>query len=311
MSNICILFVDDEEDIRISFRDRFEDQFEVILACDGQDALEKLKQENKIDVVVTDIRMPNMDGLEMIRLAREVDPDMGFIVVSGHGDTDDVITALRLGARNFIRKPYSFAELEENISLEAGRYKIIREERTRREREQATEQFLVSVDSMEFRLPTRLEWITPVSFRLVQMLEAVGLCDEHNRFNIALALIEIITNAVEHGNMGLTSEEKRQLKSEGEQLYLDELTRRAEIDEIKEKTVSIKASVNRERAEITVSDQGLGFDYTDLPDPTDPENLFLPSGRGILLARTFLNDVIYSGRGNTVTLVKLQGEPAN
>ncbi|MDH4247973.1 MAG: response regulator, partial [Deltaproteobacteria bacterium] len=118
MTNISVLFVDDEEDIRISFQDRFEDQFSVKLASDGREALQILEQDSSIDVVVTDIRMPNMDGLEMIKRARERTPDLGFIVVSGHGDTEDVITALRLGARNFLRKPYSFTDLEENITLE-------------------------------------------------------------------------------------------------------------------------------------------------------------------------------------------------
>ncbi|MDH4249528.1 MAG: ATP-binding protein, partial [Deltaproteobacteria bacterium] len=235
----------------------------------------------------------------------------GFIVVSGHGDTEDVITALRLGARNFLRKPYSFTDLEENITLESGRYRMIQEERTRRLREQATEQFLVSVEGLSFSLPTRLEWVNPVTFRLIQMMEAVGVCNENDRFNVALALIEIITNAVEHGNMGINGERKRQLKSEGDNFYASELVRLAELPEIKSRTITIQASINSQRAEITVSDEGEGFDYTDLPDPTDPENLFLPSGRGILLARTFLDEVLYKGRGNVVTLVKRHPGTAN
>lgn len=304
MSNTTVLFVDDEEDIRFSFNDRFEDQFNVLLASDGQEALEVLKTDNGINVVVTDIRMPNMTGLDMIQRAKELDPDMGFIVVSGHGDTDDVINALRLGARNFIRKPYSFADLEEAISLESGRYRMMVEERKRREQEAATEQFLVSIDGLTYNLPTALDWVNPVTFRLIEVMEAVGLCDESNRFNIALGLIEIVTNAVEHGNLGLTSEEKRALKAEGDQVYLDEVNRRSKDPAYKDLKVSIRASITPERAEVVVSDQGAGFDYQDLPDPTDPENLFLPSGRGILLARTFLDEVRYSGAGNEVTLIK-------
>lgn len=310
MAKISVLFVDDEEDIRQSFKDRFEDQFEITLASHGIDALEIMNSHDKINVVVTDIRMPNMDGLEMIKQAREIDPDMGFIVVSGHGDTDDVIHALRLGVRNFIRKPYSFAELEEAIVLEARRYQLIHEERGRLEDERATEQFLVSLEGMTFELPNQMEWVNPITFRLIAVMEAVGLCDESSRFNLALGIMEIIANAIEHGNLGLTGEEKRILKDQGDDAYMADLIKRAKMAQYKDRTVRVSVSINSELGMIHVADEGNGFDYKNLPDPTNPENLFLPSGRGILLARSFFDKVTYQGNGNEVTLVQYNQRPS-
>jgi len=55
---------------------------------------------------------------------------------------------------------------------------------------------------------------------------------------------------------------------------------------------------------ITIGDEGPGFDPSKLPDPTDPANLEMASGRGILLMRTFMTDVHYNNNGNVVTLVK-------
>lgn len=302
MANISVLFVDDEEMIRMSFAERFEDQFQVDLATNGKEALDKLKGDHRYNVVVTDIRMPGMDGLEMIRHAREIDTDMGFIVVSGHGDTDDVIEALRLGARNFIRKPYSFAELERTIILESNRYRLIAEERSREEGERMTEQFLVSVEALTFELPNQLDWVNPITFRLVAMMEAAGLCDDSSRFNIALGLMELISNAIEHGNLGIANTVKRDLKSQGEQIYMAEVERRGTLPEYAGRKVTVTASINSDSATIRIQDDGDGFDYDSLPDPTDPENLFLPSGRGILLARSFIDDVEFSGKGNVVTL---------
>lgn len=310
MAKISVLFVDDEEDIRQSFNDRFEDQFEITLASHGGEALEIMKSHDAINVVVTDIRMPNMDGLEMIKEAREIDPDMGFIVVSGHGDTNDVILALQLGVRNFIRKPYSFGELEEAVVLEARRYQLIHEERGRREEEKATEQFLVSLEGMTFELPNQMEWVSPITFRLIAVMEAVGLCDESTQFNLALGIMEIIANAMEHGNLELSGDEKHQLKNQGEDVYLDELAKRAGMDKYKDRTVRVSASINSEVGMIHVADEGNGFDYENLPDPTNPENLFLPSGRGILLARSFFDKVTYQGKGNEVTLVQYNQRPS-
>lgn len=303
MSQISVLFVDDEEDIRTSFRVRFRQQFDIHLAADGVAALDILRRRNEINVVVTDIRMPTMSGLEMIKRAREVDPDMGFIVVSGHGDTDDVVDALRLGARNFIRKPYSFAELEEAIILESRRYLLILEERKRRQVEQATEQFMVGVQGMTYLLPNDLDWVNPFAFRLVAVMEAVGICDATRRSNIGLALIEIISNAIEHGNLAINGPEKRALKARGEKAYRDELARRAAMAPYQHRKVKINATIDGQTAIVRIEDDGDGFDYNNLPDPTNPENLFLSSGRGILLACSFIDEVNFSGRGNVVTLV--------
>ena len=309
MAKISILFVDDEEDIRLSFRDRFEEQFSISLASNGKEALAHLESGAETGVVVTDLRMPAMGGLEMIQRAKEMDPDLGFIVVSGHGDTDDVIAALRMGARNFLRKPYSFAELEEAIVLEARRYRLIVEERARRKVEQATEQFLVGVDGMTFLLPNSLDWVNPLTFRLVGVMEAVGICNDQNRSNIALGVMEIITNAIEHGNLSLSGPEKRDFMAQGELAYSQELLRRAAMAPYKDRRVRVTASVNEHVAKISVEDEGKGFDYHDLPDPTDPENLFLPNGRGILLARSFIDEVHFIGRGNQCTLVQYRHHP--
>lgn len=310
MAKISVLFVDDEVDIRQSFKDRFEDQFSIRLASNGDEALEFFKGPNGINVVVTDIRMPSMDGLELIRKAKEVDPDMGFIVVSGHGDTDDVIKALRLGARNFIRKPYSFGELEEAVILESRRYQLILEERSRLEDERATEKFLTSMGDINFSLPSKLEWVTPITFRLVGVMEAVGLCDPSNRSNIALGLMEIITNSIEHGNLDFKSEEKREIMAKGEQHYLNEVAERSDQEPYRDRKVEINATINAEKAVIRIQDDGEGFDYHNLPDPTDPENLFMPSGRGIMLASSFIDEVNYSGKGNVVTLVHYASRPS-
>jgi FixJ family two-component response regulator/anti-sigma regulatory factor (Ser/Thr protein kinase) len=299
-----VLFVDDEEDIRFSFEVHFEGQFPIHLASNGAAALEVLKNEPSIGVAVTDIRMPEMNGLELIRQAREQFSDVGFIVVSGHGEAEQIIEALRLGARNFLRKPYNLLELEEAIKHETRRYEILKEERKRQDREKHAEHYITGVEGLTYSLPNDVELVVPIAFRLAQTAHTLGVCDDGERGNLALALIEIITNAMEHGNLGLTGAEKVALKSRSEQDYQDELSRRKADETYGKRMVQIKATINSEEAVIYVQDEGDGFDHKFLPDPTDPNNLFLPSGRGILLARTFLDEVAYLDKGNAVRLVK-------
>ncbi len=311
MSGMCVLFVDDEADIRDSFAQRFARQYTVRVAGNGHEALQQLQGNHGVQVVVTDIRMPGMTGLELIGNAKTLDPDLGFIVISGHGDTDDIITAFRLGARNFLRKPYRFADLERAIEEEGQRIGQAREQRVRLAEERVADRFLTKVDGLTFELPTRLEWVNPVTVRLISVFAAMGVCTDENRFNVALGLVEILTNAIEHGNLGITGAEKSKLKAQGEAIYQAEVHRRMTLPDAATRKMTIHATCDRAKATIRVMDEGPGFEFNHLPDPTDPENLFKPSGRGILLARTFLDIVDYEGRGNAVTLVKFRDPPGN
>lgn len=301
---VPVLFVDDEEDIRFSFQMHFEGQFPIHLASNGKEALEMLDKEPSIGVAVTDIRMPEMNGLEFIRQSRDNHPDVGFIVVSGHGEAEQIIEALQFGARNYLRKPYNLPDLEEAIRREARRFNVFREERDRRQREQHAEQFITAVEGLTYTLPNDLSMVAPVAFRLAQAAQAVGICDENDRGNLALSLIEITTNAIEHGNLEIVAEEKAELKSANTQGYADELARRASQAPFVDRSVSITAHILCDEAVFLITDEGNGFDHQNLPDPTDPENLFLPSGRGIMLARTFMDEVEFIGNGSSVRLTK-------
>lgn len=306
---VAVLFVDDEEDIRFSFEAHFEGTFQLYMAEDGKDALEVLATRSDIGVVVTDIRMPVMTGMDLIREGSRLYPDLGFIVVSGHGEVEDIIEALRLGARNYLRKPYEFEELGQAISQEIRRWQALREAQANREKEKTVDQFLTSVGQLTYQLPNSLDLVNPVAFKLAQTLENVGICDERERSNFALALIEILINAIEHGNLGVAAEEKLALKNQGEKIYFDELERRSGLPHLKDRKVLITAEISGEEATVLVEDQGEGFDFANLPDPTDPDNLFLPSGRGLLLAKTFLDEVTFLGKGNIVRLVKRKRPP--
>jgi PAS domain S-box-containing protein len=122
-----ILIVDDEKIIvRLLSMSLQSDGYETITAGNGQEALEVFKAESP-DIVITDIKMPVMDGLELLRKIKEIDADNEVIIVTGHGDIDSTITALQYGASDFINKPVRDEALA--IALERAKDKIrIREQ---------------------------------------------------------------------------------------------------------------------------------------------------------------------------------------
>ena len=103
--NNKILVIDDEESIRILLRISLAHKgFEVLTAEDGGKGIEVFKQERP-PIVITDIKMPGIDGLEVLKEVKEVDPDTRVIVITGHGDMESAIESLKFEASDFINKP--------------------------------------------------------------------------------------------------------------------------------------------------------------------------------------------------------------
>ena len=106
-TNKIVLIVDDEEEIR-NLLDRIfrKEGFATITAKDAMDALMEL-QDNDVDLVITDIRMPGMDGLELIGQIHEIKPQMPVVVISGYGSFDTLMDAVDKGAFFFVGKPFN------------------------------------------------------------------------------------------------------------------------------------------------------------------------------------------------------------
>ena len=119
-----ILIVDDERDVELLFRLKFrrelkEKHIDLHFAFSGEDALDYLHNINPMDVllILSDINMPGMNGLEMLRLIKSDFPDLKVIMVTAYGDDNNHSTAINYGADDFITKPVDFSLLKERIQL--------------------------------------------------------------------------------------------------------------------------------------------------------------------------------------------------
>lgn len=112
-----IFIVDDEEGVRLSLRGVLEDEgYTVSEADSGESALAFLEQ-NTVDLVFLDIWLPGMDGLEVLKKAKELYPQIPFIMISGHGNVETAVQALRCGAHDFVEKPLSLEKILQSVRL--------------------------------------------------------------------------------------------------------------------------------------------------------------------------------------------------
>ena len=124
-----ILVVDDEPDLEPLMRQRFRRKvrrgdYVLHFAANGVEALDVVRSDTRVDMVVTDINMPRMNGLQLLAALPEVDPDLRSIVVSAYGDMDNIRTAMNRGAFDFVVKPVDFDDL--SVTLERARAHVAR-----------------------------------------------------------------------------------------------------------------------------------------------------------------------------------------
>jgi len=131
-----ILFVDDEPDLEALVLQKFRKQIRegavrVIFAHDGVEALESLERHPQVDMVVSDINMPRMDGLSLLQRLQEGEDKKSTIIVSAYGDMNNIRIAMNRGAFDFLTKPIDFGDLETTIDKTIRHIEVLREARRR------------------------------------------------------------------------------------------------------------------------------------------------------------------------------------
>jgi DNA-binding NtrC family response regulator len=128
-----ILVVDDEPNLRrVLGAQLSRDGYEVHAVEDGEAAL-RILQEQYIDVLITDLRMPRLDGLELLRRALALEPELPVVIITAHGTVDNAVEALKSGAFDYITKPFDQNEVR-NVVKKALRTRALAAEEARQER---------------------------------------------------------------------------------------------------------------------------------------------------------------------------------
>lgn len=296
MNEGTILIVDDEAVIRDIF-DKIlttNSNYSILTASNGKEALE-ICREDSPDLIFTDLKMPVMSGMEFLTELRKFNQTVPVVIVSAHGEMEDVIEALRLGASNYLMKPNDISMLHS-----------IAEKLLRVKKKERLEQFIYTYyqEIKEcYIIPSQIHYAMPLIDIAVEKIEKLRLFDENELMNIKIALDEALSNAIVHGNLELTSEQKG--KTLEELIQFNSLVKqRSNEKPFCDRHVEFQYHINGSQAEFIVRDEGKGFKWKTIPKNFDEIDALSTYGRGLILIHTFMDEVHFNEPGNHIRMVK-------
>jgi CheY-like chemotaxis protein/anti-sigma regulatory factor (Ser/Thr protein kinase) len=266
-------------------------EYEVIYAENGRDALDRLELDIP-DAVLTDLHMPEMNGLELVQAIKSDYPLIPVLLMTAQGSEELAVEALRLGAASYVTKRRLGEDLIPTI------HQILEAASTNR----GGTRLLNRISSVQtsYILPNETKLVHALSSQVRDTMRAMRIFPENDRLRISIAFEEALLNSLYHGNLEVDSE----LRDQDQGAYEDLAHRRTLQAPYIERQLYVDISLTQEAVLFSVRDQGPGFNPDDIPDPTDPEFLDRPSGRGMLLMKSFMDELSYSQGGRQVTMMK-------
>ncbi|MDB5336109.1 MAG: frzE [Planctomycetaceae bacterium] len=263
----------------------------VIFATNGQEALQQLELHLP-DLVLTDLMMPVMNGLQLAEAVKREFPLIPVILMTSKGSEDVAVQALQRGATNYVSKKrlnQDLAEIVEQVLL------VSKDQRTQA-------RLLNRVTRSEFTvvLENDITLLQSLVVYIQTQLKVLRVFGESERIRIGVALEEALLNAFYHGNLEVSSK----LREDDYDEYYSLAKLRCSQAPYADRKITVHCKFDETAVAVTITDEGPGFDPSLLPDPRDPENLERPSGRGLLLMKTFLDEVEYNSKGNEVRMIK-------
>jgi CheY-like chemotaxis protein len=288
-----VLVVDDSALDRRLAGSLLEKHFDCTLlyAADGKEALEQMARQLP-DLVLADLQMPQMNGLELVAAVKNDYPLVPVILMTAQGSEEIAAQALRLGAASYVPK----RKLAEDLAPTVRRILLGALE----DRGHSRLMHYLEASESVFVLANDSAAIKALVGHVQQLLRCLPLADETDRLRVCLALEEALKNAYYHGNLEVGAA----LDKPDRRAYEELARRRRGEAPYRERRIHVTVRVSRAEAVFVVRDEGPGFEVASLPAADDLAEAERGAGRGVVLMRTIMDEVRFNDAGNEVTLVK-------
>jgi YesN/AraC family two-component response regulator len=295
-SDIEIVVVDDEEEI-LEVISQFLDLYCVKTFTDGRDAIDYVITSNQVQLIISDIKMPKIDGIELLKKIHVEKPEIPFIILTAYSSIDIAINALKIGASDFLFKPFDRDDLLGSVK------KVLK----KKDKEVRYKEAYTYINKQDFEIviPSKNFDVSVISTFITNQIFFTNMFNPDDSFNFRSAIYEGLTNAHEHGNLELNSHLKHSEYS-GVDAFQEMMNKRLDNKKYSDRKISIHLHLDSEKVSVTIEDEGSGFDTNKITD-IDPLALLEVEknhGRGYFMMQLYSDEVLYNEKGNQVTLIK-------
>ena len=261
---------------------------EIFYAESVPDALEQIS-DNPPDIVVTDLQMPEFDGLHLVNKINENHPNIPVVLITAHGSENIAAQALASGAASFVPK----SDLANSL-FETVMYVL-----SLNQAETSNKHLMncIRKSDLEFELDNDLSLIEPLVEMTQEILGSLEVFDRRSRIQMGVALENALTNAICRGNLEMSREEFPVLSRATVESRTSE-------DPYRQRKVHFRLNANTEKAEFCIRDQGDGFDTASLPDASQADSFRDGTGRGLVLIQAFMDEVNFTDSGRQLSMTK-------
>lgn len=292
-----ILLVEDSQTQALQMKMLLESASHDVTCCeDGTEAVQHLA-EGTNELVITDLELPVMNGLDLIKRMQADFPDVPAVLVTGHGSERLAAEALQVGATGYVPKSMLDDMLLGTVEDVLG---IVRSDRSYAELINCTVE-----NRLVFELPNNPQLLTTAIDLTMQMAAGMQLLSGVERYRVGNALRHAASNAIYRGNLELTRDQWQQTNSDDDTSESEPpiVQERMNSRPYNERKVFYDARLMRDLIRIVIRDQGNGFDCSQLAI-ANSTMLDDTHGRGLVLIHNFMDKVSFNESGNEITLVK-------
>jgi CheY-like chemotaxis protein/anti-sigma regulatory factor (Ser/Thr protein kinase) len=290
-----ILVVDDSETDRKLVGGLLKPKLDWIVqyASNGTQALEMIGSVFP-DIVVTDLKMPEMDGIQLCTRSKVEFPHVPIVLITGMGSEELAVEALEAGAASYVPKSALAGSLLETVE------QLLALSKSTQSKERLMN-FSTSTRH-QFNLPNEQELISPLLEFVKSEMEILGVGDQTERRHVSVAIEEALINAIFHGNLemnGSVVQDARRALHDG--VVAEFVKERSLEPPFSDRRIRIAIEISRKQIEVVVRDDGDGFDAVGKTEKSgELSQLSGAGGRGLTLIHNFMDDVSFNEAGNEV-----------
>lgn len=291
MTNIIVVDDSTTDRIRIAGLLKLRSDWKIQTAASATEAIDNIRRQ-PVDLVLTDLQMPEINGLELLETLSREFSSIPVVVITGMGSEKLAVQTMKSGAAQYVCKTDPPSLIRDSID------KVLLAKADLAIHQSVLNQMLG--DSYYFELQTDTSIMSGMARFLGGKAGSIGICSEAELPRLVIAMEEALLNACLHGNLELEST----LKEEDDSKFEALAAKRSITSPWKERIITVDARFSPNQMIVKIKDEGSGFNPQALPDPTDPENLLKPHGRGVMMMKLLLDEVKWNQSGNEVTLLK-------